>query len=114
MNSIPYKHGAPWQPLQGRTPLHFCCDTNCVMFEDGNKPRGPPDFQVVLALLSGSPESVLLEDIDEQDALECSILSDAPVQVVKLLQRVKTKVLKKRRYNPPPVNTSQIMEGIGV
>ena len=72
------------------------------MFQDANTERGPPDFQVIRTLLSGSKQSVLLEDCDETDAIECAILSDASAEVVKLLQKVKQNQLKKMASTTPP------------
>ena len=78
------------------------------MFQDTNVERGPPDFQVIRTLLSGSKQSVLLEDCDETDAIECAILSDASVEVVKLLQKVKQNQLKKMATTTPPPPPSEI------
>ena len=90
-----YPHACNIQDGDGRTALMIACDSSCVMFQDTNIERGPPDFQVIRTLLSGSKQSVLLEDCDETDAIECAILSDASVEVVKLLQKVKQNQLKK-------------------
>lgn len=97
-----YPHACNIQDSDGRTPLIIACDSSCVMFQDTNVQRGPPDFQVIRLLLSGSKQSVLLEDCDETDAIECAILSDASAEVVKLLQKVKQNQLKKMASTPPP------------
>jgi len=100
-----YPHACNMQDSDGRTPLIIACDSSCVMFQDINVERGPPDFQVIRTLLSGSKQSVLLEDCDETDAIECAILSDASAEVVKLLQKVKQNQLKKMATastTPPP------------
>lgn len=105
-----YPHACNMQDGDGRTALMIACDSSCVMFQgqDTNSQRGPPDFQVIRTLLSGSKQSVLLEDCDETDAIECAILSDASVEVVKLLQKVKQNQLKKMATTTPPPPPSEI------
>mmetsp|Transcript_18172 Transcript_18172/g.39281 ORF Transcript_18172/g.39281 Transcript_18172/m.39281 type:complete len:169 (+) Transcript_18172:494-1000(+) len=101
------------QDEDGRTPLHLACDSSCELFEDDEQnPRGPPDFKVVRTLLKGSPEAVTLEDIDEMNALEYAIMSDAPIEVVKLLQKATQNQAKKRTFNPSAVSPTNVMERI--
>jgi hypothetical protein len=83
-----YPHACNIQDEDGRTPLHFACDTSCVLFEeDRHMPRAPPDLITIKILLTASLEAVTLEDVDEMNAVELAILSDAPIEVVKFLQR---------------------------
>jgi len=103
-----YPHACNMQDSDGRTPLIIACDSSCVMFQDTNVERGPPDFQVIRTLLSGSKQSVLLEDCDETDAIECAILSDASAEVVKLLQKVKQNQLKKMATTTTATSPSEI------
>ena len=75
------------QDDDGMTPLHLACDSSCRLFEgDDTYKRGPPLYDTVRHLLKGSLLSATLEDEDEMSALECAIVSDAPIKVVKLLQ----------------------------
>ena len=113
-----YPNACNIQDGDGRTALMIACDSSCVMFQDTNIERGPPDFQVIRTLLSGSKQSVLLEDCDETDAIECAILSDASVEVVKLLQKVKQNQVKKMastttapssEITPPSSTSSNVM-----
>ncbi|KAL7534754.1 hypothetical protein ACHAXR_006060 [Thalassiosira sp. AJA248-18] len=86
------------QDEDGRTPLHFACDTSCELFEDdGCLPRGPPRLNTVRVLLSGSLDAVILEDVDEMNAVEYAIVSDAPIDVVKLLQKATQRVMKTKK-----------------
>ena len=83
------------QDEDGRTPLHLACDSSCQLFEnDDSDERGPPSYDAVLALLKGSLLSATLEDEDEMSALEYAIVSDAPIEVVKLLQKATQKQIK--------------------
>ena len=75
------------QDEDGRLPLHLACDTDCVLFEGDEAPRAPPTVGVVKALLAGSLRSVLVEDDDDMSPIEYAIISDANIDVVKLLQK---------------------------
>ncbi|KAL7524322.1 hypothetical protein ACHAXR_001490, partial [Thalassiosira sp. AJA248-18] len=86
--TINYPQACNIQDEDGRTPLHFACDTSCELFEDDEcSPRGPPTLNTVKVLLSGSLDAVTLEDEDEMNAVEYAIISDAPLDVVNLLQK---------------------------
>ncbi|KAL9180613.1 hypothetical protein ACHAXT_011066 [Thalassiosira profunda] len=91
-----YSEACNIQDLDGRTPLHFACDTSCELFEDDADclPRGPPALNTVRFLLAGSLDAVTLEDVDEMNAVEYAIISDAPMEVVNLLQRATQRVMK--------------------
>ena len=81
------------------------------MFENDHEfKRGPPNFEVVRTLLSGSQEAVTLEDIDDMTPLEYAIVSDAPIKVVKILQKVTQKQEQKKRGNSPPASPKNVME----
>ena len=93
-----YPQACDLQDEDGRLPLHLACDTECVLFEgDDQIPKAPPTVNVVKALLSGSLRSVLVEDEDEMSPLEYAIVSDANINVVKLLQ--KASMTLRRRDN---------------
>lgn len=87
--TVNYPAACSIQDEDGRTPLLFACDTSCELFEDdeSSSPRDPPSLDTVRVLLAGSLDSVILEDVDEMNAVEYAIVSDAPIEVVNLLQR---------------------------
>mmetsp|Transcript_27511 Transcript_27511/g.59126 ORF Transcript_27511/g.59126 Transcript_27511/m.59126 type:complete len:268 (+) Transcript_27511:53-856(+) len=97
-----YPQACDVQDKFGRTPLHLACDTSSEIFEDGEyqespKPsRCPPSLGTVRILLSGSLAAVTLDDDDEMNTVEYAILSDAPLAVVKLLQKASQWALRKR------------------
>ncbi|KAL7533226.1 hypothetical protein ACHAWF_004400 [Thalassiosira exigua] len=73
-----YPHACNIRDEDGRTPLHFACDASCILFdEDRHIPRAPPDLVTIKILLVASLEAVTLEDVDEINAVELAILSDA-------------------------------------
>ena len=89
-----YPDACDIQDSDGKTPLILACDATCELFEgdqDSFKPREPPSFEVIKAQLKASVSSVPLEDNDGMSALEHAIFSDAPIQVIKLLQFVTRK-----------------------
>ena len=83
-----YPHACNIQDEDGRTPLHFACDTNCELFKEDKEssPRGPPCLDTVYALLAGSLDAVTLEDVNDMNAVEYALISDAPIEVITLLQ----------------------------
>lgn len=84
------------QDDDGRLPLHIACDTECVLFEGDQTPREPPTFDVVQVLLSGSLNSVLVEDEDEMNPIEYAIISDLDIKIVKLLQKRSMSLRRKK------------------
>ena len=72
------------------------CDASCELFEENNESslRGPPSRDTVCVLLSGSLDAVVLEDADEMNAVEYALLSDAPIEVVTLLQKAMRRVMR--------------------
>mmetsp|Transcript_20291 Transcript_20291/g.29017 ORF Transcript_20291/g.29017 Transcript_20291/m.29017 type:complete len:187 (+) Transcript_20291:503-1063(+) len=90
----------------GKTPLHFACDTSCELFEDDAANRTMPRevcHDTVRALLSESLLSATIEDLDEMNALEFAIVSDARLETIKLLQKASCKTLRSlssRTSNP--------------
>ncbi len=82
-----------FQDDERKTPLHFLCDSSCVLFEEDNHSgsKQPPDYEAVLALLSYSIHAATLEDDEEMSPLEHAIISDASLETVKLLQSVTSK-----------------------
>lgn len=83
------------QDEDGRLPLHLACDTECALFEGDETPRAPPTFDVVKVLLSGSLQSVLVEDEDEMNPIEYAIISDLDMKIVKLLQKTSMSLRRK-------------------
>ncbi len=92
----------------GKTPLHFACDTSCELFEDDDAANQTVSREVchdtVRALLSESLHAATIEDLDEMNALEYAILSDAGLKTVKLLQKASCKTLEtlSRSSSPSP------------
>jgi ankyrin repeat protein len=83
------------QDEDGRTPLHFCCDIECQLFEgDDSRRKEPPAYETVHCLLSASLSVVNLEDADGMSPLEYAICSDANFKVVKLLQKAAQKHMR--------------------
>jgi ankyrin repeat protein len=84
----------------GKTPLHFACDSSCELFEDDdNANRSMPRevcHKIVHALLSESLHAATIEDLDEMNACEYAILSDAELRTVKLLQSASCKSLQSK------------------
>ena len=88
------------QDEEGKTPLHFACDSSCVLFEDqndaavddendastSNQEQEPPNHKSIVALLSISLHATTLEDEEEMSPLEHAIMSNASLNTVKLLQ----------------------------
>ena len=89
----------------GKTPLHFACDTSCELFEDDDSAnRSMPrevSYDTVRALLSESLHAATIEDLDEMNALEYAIMSDAGLRTVKLLQKASCKTLQSRSLLSP-------------
>ncbi|KAL7455741.1 hypothetical protein ACHAWC_007977 [Mediolabrus comicus] len=81
-----YPEACDVQDVDGRTPLHLACDYECVLFEGDQTPKSPPSIGVVRALLSGSLKPVLIEDEDEMSPIEYALVSEADMEVIKLLQ----------------------------
>mmetsp|Transcript_4776 Transcript_4776/g.9838 ORF Transcript_4776/g.9838 Transcript_4776/m.9838 type:complete len:227 (-) Transcript_4776:154-834(-) len=76
------------QDEDGKTPLHFACDSSCELFEgDENLQRPPPCLDSIKVLLSTSPVSVATEDEDGISPLEYAIMSEASCKMVSLLQK---------------------------
>ena len=82
-----YPEACDVQDIDGRTPLHIACDVGCVLFKGDQTPRSPPTIDVVRALLSGSLESVLVEDEDGLPPITYAFVSNASISVIKLLQK---------------------------
>jgi hypothetical protein len=81
------------QDEEGKTPLHFACDSSCVLFEDqvnvddaSTSNQDPPNHKSIAALLSISLHATTLEDVEEMSPLEHAIMSNASLKTVKLLQ----------------------------
>ena len=92
------------QDAEGKTPLHFACDSSCVLFEDqidvtdengaSSSNREPSNHESIAALLSISLHSATLEDDDEMSPLEHAIMSNASLETVLMLQAATRKAHK--------------------
>ncbi len=91
------------QDEEGKTPLHFACDSACVLFEDqrdendASDQPSSPNHDSIKALLSCSIHAATLEDDEEMTPLEHAIMSDASLKTVKLLQSATSKGAKMER-----------------
>lgn len=80
------------QDDEGNTPLHFVCDSSCVLFEEdvfnegSNIPRQPPNHEAVAALLSYSFLTAILKDDVSMIPLDHALRSNASSSTVKLLR----------------------------
>jgi ankyrin repeat protein len=89
----------------GKTPLHFACDTSCQLFEDEDaikRVQRGVCHDTVIALLSESLHASTIEDIDEMNALEYAIMSDAKLKTIKLLQHASCKSFRSRSTSNSP------------
>ncbi len=76
------------QDEDGKTPLHFACDSSCELFEgDEHIQRPPPCLDSIKVLLSTSRMSIAIEDEDGMSPLEYAIMSEADCRVVNMLQK---------------------------
>ena len=70
-----------------KTPLHFVCDSSCVLFEDDLFEHDSiPSHEAVEVLLSYSFHAAILKDDEDMVPLEHAIMSNAKLKTVKLLQ----------------------------
>lgn len=101
-----YPRACNIQDEDGRTPLHFACDAECELFEEETSPKGPLSLETIYALLAGSLDAVLLEDADDMSAVEYALLSDAPIEIVTLLQKAAQQVIKNKANGSVPSHSS--------
>ena len=92
------------QDEDGKTPLHFACDSSCELFEDSSSSSlsrsSIPDHESIRDLLSVSIHAATMEDVDEMNPLEYAILSDSGLKTVKLLQNAAVKTQRSRSKSP--------------
>ena len=95
--------------VDGKTPLHFACDVTCKLFEgdSDSSPAAPRKVchDTIRALLSESIHASTIEDIDEMNALEYAIMSDAELKTVKLLQWASTKSFESKSSIQPSIQS---------
>ena len=89
------------QDKDGRTPLHFLCDTSATLFAEEVMPSTPQHkkelkHEAIVALLSESPNAAAIEDENEMSPLEHAIMCDAKMATVKLLQHSASESLRSR------------------
>eukprot|EP00984_Skeletonema_dohrnii_P021264 scaffold10568_cov140-Skeletonema_dohrnii-CCMP3373.AAC.12 len=98
-----YSSACNVQDVDGKTPLHFACDSygSMVLFEDDNHNESAthqwvqqPCHDAIHALLSGSLAAATIEDSDEMNPVEYAIMSNASLKTVQLLQIVAAKHLQ--------------------
>lgn len=96
-----YKGACAIQDIDGKTPLIIACDTACELYERKlYSTRPPPSVDVITLFVKASPETVILEDIDDMSALEYAILSDCSLTEIKLLQNACHKVMTNTQTLP--------------
>ena len=100
----------------GRTPLHLACDSNssCNTLQNDKtnnstqpkqqQQQSTPSYEAVHALLSVSLYPALVEDEDGMSALKYAIISDAPLQVVDILQKASMRELRNRQQEQQRIN----------
>ena len=94
---------------------HFACDTSCELFEDDGANRSMPrevSHDTVRALLSESLHAATIEDLDEMNACEYAILSDAELRTVKLLQKASSKTLESRSRSSSATPTPELLRRV--
>lgn len=104
-----YPEACAVQDMDGKTPLHLACDNECELFESDRKgcsTRGPPSYDVVLTLIKASPLSLPVEDEEGMSALEHAIVSEAPISVVKVLQKATRRQCVKQQKDNEPTKSS--------
>ena len=92
----------------GRTPLHLACDGECGVPDENDacQPVSTPNrdgrcYKAVQALLDACPGATLVEDGDEMSPLELAIVTEAPIEVVTLLQKATKQALEERERRRP-------------
>ena len=81
--------------IDGKTPLIIACDTSVELYEMSLCPSRPsPSVYAITLLVEASPESVVLEDIDDI-GLEYAILSECNMNEIKCLQKACQTVMRK-------------------
>lgn len=95
--SAAYPEACKIQDGDGRTPLHYACDTqiDCGLLKNAACRRQPPPVEIVRALLRSSAAPASMEDDGGVSPLECAIVSEADIRVIKLLQRTARKYMRK-------------------
>jgi hypothetical protein len=89
----------------GKTPLHFVCDSSCELFEDDDIINQSREVchDTIRALLSESMHAATIEDVDEMNAIEYAIMSDAQLKTISLLQMSARKSFESSRLRRPPL-----------
>ena len=76
-----YPDACSVQDVDGKTPLILLLENDCR-----EATQDPPSIEQILTFIKAYPTSLLLEDNDGASALEHAILSEATIEVVKVLQ----------------------------
>ena len=101
----------------GKTPLHYSCDSSTGLFDDDDEEdeddddqslvssssaltneveRATPSHDAIAAILSESMAAATIEDADEMSSVEHAIISGASLKTVKMLQSAAAKSLRSR------------------
>lgn len=94
----------------GKTPLHFACDSFCELFQDDvNQSRPPREVchDTIRALLAMSLHAATIDDIDERNPVEYAILSGAQLPTVKMLQKASSKSFQSASRSMSPRRVSE-------
>jgi hypothetical protein len=91
------------QDKTGKTPLHLMCEYFMHEYDPmlGDADGIPPQdamVEIIRRMYATSPSIVNIEDDEGSTALEIAIECDAPLMVVKKLQKASERDLKARRY----------------
>jgi len=93
------------QDYYGKTPLHYTGDyaKNCIINNYFGVPNPNLDeahqraLDVVKLLVEAAPQSVNVEDVDEMNPIECAVLNDVNVKIIKTMQRASKKDWRQRQ-----------------
>eukprot|EP00984_Skeletonema_dohrnii_P029102 scaffold19446_cov155-Skeletonema_dohrnii-CCMP3373.AAC.1 len=98
------------QDEDGRTPLHFACDVACELFENSTPTEQAPRevcHDTIRALLSESMYASTIEDLDEMNAVEYAIMSDAPLKTIQMLQKASCRSFESLQSQMQALSLSQ-------
>lgn len=87
----------------GKTPLHLLCENYTQSTDLGIQDVSTEVnmIEAARALIRAAPDSVNIEDNDEMTAIEYAIQSDAPLKVVRLIQKASERDWKDRKSSMP-------------
>ena len=103
-----YPAACDTQDEDGKTPLHFVCDTSFGHITEVGPSFTPnhqtsPKHEAIVALLSESLNAAAIEDDDGMSPLEHAIMCEASLETVRLLQASARESLKSRVQSVSPI-----------